>query len=70
MIMSFLLGEGLKVVESGFSGVGRERSDDRKCVCCSQAIIRFERLFSLHEKLDLHKFTRCKYGAKKCFPFG
>ena len=21
---------------------------------------------SLHEKLDLHKFTRCKYGAKKC----
>ena len=22
-------------------------------------------LLSLHEKLDLHKFTRCKYGAKK-----
>ena len=21
---------------------------------------------SLHEKLNLHKFTRCKYGAKKC----
>ena len=21
---------------------------------------------TLHEKLDLHKFTRCKYGAKKC----
>ena len=21
---------------------------------------------ALHEKLDLHKFTQCKYGAKKC----
>ena len=21
---------------------------------------------AMHEKLDLHKFTRCKYGAKKC----
>ena len=21
---------------------------------------------ALHEKLDLHKFTRCKYGPKKC----
>ena len=21
---------------------------------------------ALHEKLDLHKFTRCKYDAKKC----
>ena len=21
---------------------------------------------ALHEKLDLQKFTRCKYGAKKC----
>ena len=21
-----------------------------------------------HEKLDLHKFTRCKYGAKQCKP--
>ena len=20
----------------------------------------------MHEKLDLHKFARCKYGAKKC----
>ena len=21
---------------------------------------------TLHEKLDVHKFTRCKYGAKEC----
>ena len=26
----------------------------------------FSLAISLHEKLDLHKFTRCKYGAKKC----
>ena len=26
----------------------------------------FSLAISLHEKLDLHKFTQCKYGAKKC----
>ena len=25
-----------------------------------------ENLVGMHEKLDLHKFTRCKFGAKKC----
>ena len=38
MIMSFVLGEGLKVVESGFSGVACEQQHDRKYVFCSQAI--------------------------------
>ena len=38
MIMSFVPGEGLKVVESGFSGVACEQQHDRKYVFYSQAI--------------------------------
>ena len=29
-------------------------------------LMAFSVVVTLHEKLDLHKFTRCKYGAKKC----
>ena len=74
MIMSFVPGEDLKVVESGFSGVafspseGRERSDDRKYVCCSQAISGVAFFVS-------NTYFHCKknwlytnlLGAKKCF---
>ena len=32
----------------------------------SELQVAMKQLPSLHEKLDLHKFTRCKYFAKKC----
>ena len=49
MILSFVPGEGLKVIESGFSGAACEQQtyfrssllsspDNQKCVCCSQAV--------------------------------
>ena len=32
---------------------------------CKWLFTHLPKQFTLHEKLNLHKFTRCKYGAKK-----
>ena len=35
-------------------------------VCMRLTLAKIQHFSALHEKLDLHKFARCKYGAKKC----